>query len=186
MARLAAYIPAAESIPIGIIPALIHGLIQTHPTRAHAAHLAALVTRYVQGGVRELINRYEISFPRLSSVVKEGKDDESGNAAVALAECAKEKDSLNKMRETGCLEALVQCMQTRTGHTQRNAAIALARASQDPINLQRVRALHGIELMHKVKTDGGQGQTQTPSFPSSPQQSPQQSSSSSVSPTKTS
>ncbi|KAK2958729.1 hypothetical protein BLNAU_6232 [Blattamonas nauphoetae] len=93
-------------------------------------------------------------FVRLAMVVREGKDDEAGNAAVALAECGKDKESHSLLLDSGCLEALVQCMQTRQGHTQRNAAIALARASQDPNNLARVRALHGIELMQMVKTEG--------------------------------
>lgn len=171
LARLAAYVPTAESLPLSIVPAVVYGLSLQHPARAHAAHIAALITRHVPkgaGGVVVLPQssaaggggggyhtglRTDQAFRSLAKVVKDGKDDEAGNAAVALAECAKDREAAVLLRETGCLEALVGCMQTRTGHTQRNAAIALARASQDQQNLQRVRALHGIELMQMVKME---------------------------------
>ncbi|KAH7815879.1 putative TPR repeat containing protein [Monocercomonoides exilis] len=151
LARLAGHPPVAEEMPVALLPVLLHGLTSPPPTRAHSAHIIALFTRHVQAGILPLI-RFPTAFSRLSQVVREGKDDEAGNAAVALAECAKEKESYSILRESGCLESLVHSMQTRSGHTQRNAAIALARASQDPLNLQRVRTLHGIELMHMVKT----------------------------------
>ena len=50
--------------------------------------------------------------------------------------------------ETMCGGVVIQVAHKRKGACQKNAGIALARMSRDPSCMERLRELHGIEIIY--------------------------------------
>jgi len=71
-----------------------------------------------------------------------------GNAALCVGDCAKLDGVLEMLRKLDAVGKLIPVAHKRKGTAQKNAAIALARMSRHPPLLERLRELHGIEIMH--------------------------------------
>ncbi|KXZ56527.1 hypothetical protein GPECTOR_1g473 [Gonium pectorale] len=72
------------------------------------------------------------------------------NAVLCLAGVARRKEHLPLLREADPVPALVGVAYEGRGNTaSKNAAIALARLAQEPTMLERLRELHGIEIIYQ-------------------------------------
>ena len=70
-----------------------------------------------------------------------------GNAALCLSELAKSKAGVDAIAALDPVPPLIAAAHKRRGAAQKNAAIALARLSQDAACLERLRELHGLEII---------------------------------------
>jgi hypothetical protein len=72
-----------------------------------------------------------------------------GNACMIVSQCAAVEGTLQVL--AGTVEPLVKVMHTAANENKKsvakNAAIALAKLAKDPANLEKIRELHGIEIM---------------------------------------
>lgn len=73
-----------------------------------------------------------------------------GNAALCLAGVARYAEHLAALREADAVAALVRVAYDGKGNAaSKNAAIALARMAHDPRMLERLRELHGVEIIYQ-------------------------------------
>ena len=70
-----------------------------------------------------------------------------GNAALAASELARGDAGLETLAQLDPVPALIKVAHTRRGTAQKNAAIALARLARDPACLEKIRELHGFEII---------------------------------------
>eukprot|EP00218_Dolichomastix_sp_CCMP3274_P004818 CAMPEP_0170162976 /NCGR_PEP_ID=MMETSP0033_2-20121228/77369_1 /TAXON_ID=195969 /ORGANISM="Dolichomastix tenuilepis, Strain CCMP3274" /LENGTH=462 /DNA_ID=CAMNT_0010400609 /DNA_START=22 /DNA_END=1411 /DNA_ORIENTATION=+ len=70
-----------------------------------------------------------------------------GNAALCIADLAKLDTALPACERTDAIKPLLEAAHKRTGAAQRNAAIAAARMARHPPLLERLRQLHGLEII---------------------------------------
>lgn len=73
-----------------------------------------------------------------------------GNAALCISNVAAHRDHLPKLKSKDAVAPLVKVAYDGKGNTaSKNAAIALAKMAQDPGMLERLRELHGIEIIYQ-------------------------------------
>lgn len=80
-----------------------------------------------------------------------GKDTR-GNAAMCIADCAKEPRCLAVLSVYPLVPPLLDIAHHSTGQEQKNAAIALGRLAKSPRCLQAIRDNHGIEILARSMT----------------------------------
>ena len=74
----------------------------------------------------------------------------AGNAALCLGAVARLPGQLPALRAADAVAPLVRLAYEGAGNTaSKNAAIALARMAHDQAMLERVRELHGIEIIYQ-------------------------------------
>uniref|UniRef100_A0A7S0QXX8 Protein unc-45 homolog B n=1 Tax=Pyramimonas obovata TaxID=1411642 RepID=A0A7S0QXX8_9CHLO len=71
-----------------------------------------------------------------------------GNAALSLADSAKEDAVLEKLADLDAVPPLVEVAHKRKGACNKNAGIALARMARNQKCLVRLKELHGIEIIY--------------------------------------
>ena len=72
-----------------------------------------------------------------------------GNASLCISEIANVDESLATLRKLDAVNSLIDIAHKRTPVAQKNAAIACARLAKDPQCLERLRELHGIEIIYR-------------------------------------
>ena len=73
-----------------------------------------------------------------------------GNAALALGALAKQPARLPLLKSLDAVAPLVAVAYAGKGNTaSKNAAITLARLSHDPDLIERLRELHGLEIIYR-------------------------------------
>lgn len=73
-----------------------------------------------------------------------------GNAALCVANLARYKEHLPLLQRADAVAPLVKVAYEGKGNTaSKNAAIALARMAHDPAMLERLRELHGVEIIYQ-------------------------------------
>ena len=93
--------------------------------------------------------------PSLVTLVSQSTDERSttadsqtiGNAALAIAECAREKRCLAVLAALNPVPPLLAIAHRGKGQPQKNAAIALGRLAKNAHCLQALRDNHGIEIL---------------------------------------
>ena len=84
----------------------------------------------------------------LAKLVGRAPSETQGNAALCVAECAKEARCLAVLAaQPGLVQQLLGIAHNGSGQTQKNAAIALGRLAKNPHCLQAIRDNHGIEIL---------------------------------------
>lgn len=77
-------------------------------------------------------------------------DATAGNASVLIGQLAKAPEGARALADADGVKALVGAMLDRKGTAQRNAAVACAKAVQQRADLlERLKELHGIEIMYR-------------------------------------
>ena len=71
-----------------------------------------------------------------------------GNAALALADLAKESSLLPQLALLQPISPLLKVCHSRTGAAQKNAAIACARLAHHPPLLEELKEKNGLELIY--------------------------------------
>ena len=81
-----------------------------------------------------------------------GRNDTSlrGNAALCIAECAKDARCLAVLAALPVVQPLLDIAHNGSGGTQKNAAIALGRLAKNPRCLTTIRDNHGIEILARA------------------------------------
>jgi hypothetical protein len=94
------------------------------------------------------------ALPRLGDLVRGsegiGAGGNRGNAALCIAECAREPRCLAVLAALPIVVPLLDIAHTRSGQEQRNAAIALGRLAKNQHCLQVIRDNHGIEILARA------------------------------------
>lgn len=85
--------------------------------------------------------------PLLVQLLAVPNENVQGNTALCIAETAKHPHNLKEFTKSKAVEGLIELAHKKKGMVQKNAAIALARLSQDQRCLGRIRDLHGIEIL---------------------------------------
>ena len=73
-----------------------------------------------------------------------------GNAALCIAECAKEGRCLAVLAVQPVVPPLLDIAHNGKGQAQKNAAIALGRLAKNPRCLQAIRDNHGIDILARA------------------------------------
>jgi len=79
---------------------------------------------------------------------KRSSDVSLGNAALCIADSSTNDLVLSKLSEADAVPSLIEVAHKRKGPCCKNAGIALARMSRDPKCMERLRELHGIEIIY--------------------------------------
>ncbi|KAK9827632.1 hypothetical protein WJX81_001342 [Elliptochloris bilobata] len=114
---------------------------------ADPASAAALATAV---GIGALLGALEGGGPAAkgtAGVPALAAEEAAANAALCLAGMSALPSALAALHAADAAAALVEAAHKRTGAAQKNSAIALARMAKLPACLQRIRELHGIEIM---------------------------------------
>ncbi|KAL3156955.1 hypothetical protein ABBQ38_001214 [Trebouxia sp. C0009 RCD-2024] len=72
-----------------------------------------------------------------------------GNASLCIGDLAKQPELLPILSRHDAVAPLLDVAFKCQGITQKNAAIAVARLAQDRACLQRVRDLHGLDIIYQ-------------------------------------
>jgi len=77
-------------------------------------------------------------------------DAAAGNAALCLSDVARHPSHWPLLRQLDAVAPLVTAAHRRSDKTaQKNASIALARMAQDPACMERLKELHGLEIIYQ-------------------------------------
>eukprot|EP00164_Ancoracysta_twista_P004655 GFYU01006291.1.p1 GENE.GFYU01006291.1~~GFYU01006291.1.p1 ORF type:complete len:670 (-),score=228.27 GFYU01006291.1:99-1847(-) len=90
--------------------------------------------------------------PNLAEHIKNtgSPDTLAGNVALALSSCASTDEGLAALKNCQVIAALVNLMHKRDNDgVKKNAAIALARMAKDGEVVDKIRELHGFEIMYR-------------------------------------
>ena len=151
LARVAQHSTAAQSMrDQGVVDALVSGVMGLHGGEefqvAAVRMLAAMATKD-PGTVAALPT--SPLFKAMPVLLAKLDDTAVGNACMIISQCAAEESNLKKLAKT--VEPLVKIMHTAANANRKsvakNAAIALAKLAKEPKNLEKIRDLHGIEIM---------------------------------------
>jgi len=131
---------ATDLLIVGVVEAGTE--LQEPATRA----LAAMATKSI--AVVEELGKTDL-FKKLPKVIAEMGGAGVGNACMLVSQCAVNERNLVSLGP--CVEPLVKVMHAAANDKRpsvaKNAAIALAKMAKEPKNLEKIRELHGIEIM---------------------------------------
>jgi len=132
----------------GATDALITGVVEagTELQESATRALAAMATKST--AVVEELGKTDF-FKKLPKVIAEMGGAAVGNACMLVSQCAVNERNLVSLGP--CVEPLVKVMHTAANDKRpsvaKNAAIALAKMAKEARNLEKIRELHGIEIM---------------------------------------
>ena len=88
--------------------------------------------------------------PALVKLLQRGDSILQGNAALCIAECAKEERCLAVLAAQPVVLPMLSIAHNGKGAGAKNAAIALGRLAKNPRCLAEIRANHGIEILARA------------------------------------
>lgn len=149
LARVGQFGSAAEALrKAGAVSPLLDGVMGVASDFQVAAvrMLAAMCTK--DAGTVAAVAKSGL-FKKLPGIIAQLDSTAVGNACMIVSQCAVEESHLKSLK--GTVEPLVKVMHAAANDNRKsvakNAAIALAKLAKDPANLEKIRDLHGIEIM---------------------------------------
>ena len=149
---------ALEALPkllCHLSPAVAAVAGNSEPTEVEEFRLLEAAARLLTGCVMEsvaaisAVQAWKGGFEALVLMLSIAPGTVSANIALCLANVAKQEPTLAPLGKAGAVPALIAVAHKgELEQARQNAGIALARLSKHPPNLEELRELHGIEIIH--------------------------------------
>lgn len=150
LARVAQYGCAAEAIRReGGVQPLLDSVLSDMGSEGQVSAVRALAAMSTKDtGTVEALSKSKL-FKALPELIPNLDSTAVGNVCMIISQCAAVESNLKSLAKT--VEPLVKVMHSAANENQKsvakNAAIALAKLAKYPSNLEKIRDLHGIEIM---------------------------------------
>ena len=99
-------------------------------------------------GLKEKCKPEILLIEKLIMVMKDDNEQRFCNASIVIGSMVEIFGGLEAFREI--IERLIDVVRNKVNLMRKNGAILLAKLSKEPGNLEKIRALHGIELLQNV------------------------------------
>ncbi|KAL8618482.1 hypothetical protein ACOMHN_049899 [Nucella lapillus] len=143
-------VPAAEWITAHNATELLLGYVQSGEALSIKGSLKCLtaLTQFSAKARSTLVDNHGI--PALTQLLQSQDEGIVGNAALCLSHCAQGEGVCASLAQTDIVkQTLVWARDGKKSAVQQNCAILLAKlATGHPKNLERLRELHGIQILH--------------------------------------